>query len=271
MTHERELHERRDGPTHPRHCEQRRIRCFIRNRIRARGAREHVGSAAVRDRVREVPRAQLVRRPGNDEPSPICRCDRGRHRPDHAGARHPWRRRPPIRKSVETSTDVEERISSCARSATSPAHASCETAVQRDEKAHGPRHRPFPNANNRNVQENAEADRPRETTGNPCKWPRFKHDDCTTENRGVPGSSPGLAIKETSCKTGFLQQPSPNPSAVRPRCRRRPRASRVDDVQPALLGGSEMPGPWRRCALSATSRRARPEGPRRRAAADSLR
>jgi hypothetical protein len=53
---------------------------------------------------------------------------------------------------------------------------------------------PFPTqttATCRKTRKPTDLAKPPETT---CKWPRFKHDDCTTENRGVPGSSPGLAM-----------------------------------------------------------------------------
>jgi len=64
----------------------------------------------------------------------------------------------------------------------------------RDEKAHGASRGPFRAANARKVRESSDAARHPDIGEKPCKFGELTSKDRTTENRGVPGSSPGLAI-----------------------------------------------------------------------------
>jgi hypothetical protein len=74
--------------------------------------------------------------------------------------------------------------------------------VVTNEKAHGGRRGPFRTANARKMRENPDSARAAVRPEIPCKSGETQQRLRTTENRGVPGSSPGLAIAkglQTAC------------------------------------------------------------------------
>jgi hypothetical protein len=74
-----------------------------------------------------------------------------------------------------------------------------------DEKADDPRHLPYRPANGRKVRENADAVHIATGQVIPCKLASFRRDGRTTENRGVGGSSPPLAIKTLLQMRGYCR------------------------------------------------------------------
>jgi hypothetical protein len=73
------------------------------------------------------------------------------------------------------------------------------------EKADDPRHLPYRPANGRKVRENADAVHMARGQVIPCKLASSRRNGRTTENRGVPGSSPPLAIKTLLQIRGFCR------------------------------------------------------------------
>ena len=76
---------------------------------------------------------------------------------------------------------------------------SSKQVARRDEKAHGPRRVPFHTANDCKVRENPDAARHPEIAKIPLQISQTQKPLRTSENRGVPGSSPGLAIAQIAC------------------------------------------------------------------------
>ena len=74
------------------------------------------------------------------------------------------------------------------------------------EKAHGPRRGPYRRANDRKLRKNADATRSSRNPRNPCTSGMTQDQLHTTENRGVPGSSPGLAIEEEPARWRFVEE-----------------------------------------------------------------